>query len=121
LAFCLHAAVSASIAEKRHHDQGNSHKRKHFIGAGYSFRGLVHNHYGRKHSIVQAHKLLEKLRVLGLDPQGAEEEACVTLASLVHIGDLEAHLHSDRLFQQGHAYSNKTTPPDSQAFKRTSL
>ena len=39
--------VRVSIAVKRHHDHGNSYKRKHLIGAGLQFRGLVHYHRGR--------------------------------------------------------------------------
>ena len=30
--------VRVSIAVKRHHDQGNSYKRKHLIGAGLEFQ-----------------------------------------------------------------------------------
>ena len=32
--------VRVSIAMKRHHDQGNSYKEKHLIGAGLQYRGL---------------------------------------------------------------------------------
>jgi hypothetical protein len=55
---------------KRHYDQGNSYKRRHFTGVVYSFRGLVHYHHGRKHGSMQADMVLEKeLRVLHLDLQ----------------------------------------------------
>ena len=33
----------------RHHEQGNSYKRNISLGLAYSFRGLVHYHYGREH------------------------------------------------------------------------
>jgi hypothetical protein len=52
---------------ERHHNHGNSYQRKHLIGAGLQFRGLVHYHYGRKHGGVQADMVLEKTRVLRLD------------------------------------------------------
>jgi hypothetical protein len=60
--------VRLSIAVKRRHDQGNSYKGQHLIGA-YSFRGSVHYHHSRKHGSLQADMLLEKkLRVLHLEP-----------------------------------------------------
>ena len=43
--------------------------RKHLIGAGLQFRGLVHCHHGGKHGSVQAGMVLEKeLKALHLDP-----------------------------------------------------
>jgi hypothetical protein len=49
---------------KRHHDQSNSYKEKHLIGAGIQFRGLVHYHHGGKHGSMQADMMLKKeLRV----------------------------------------------------------
>jgi hypothetical protein len=49
-------------------------KEKHFIGAGYSFRGLLHYCHGWKHGGMQAGVVLERsLRVLYLDPQAARE------------------------------------------------
>ena len=58
--------VRVSIAVNRHHDQGNSYKEQHLIGAAYTFRGSVHYHHGRKHGSVQADTVLEELRVLHL-------------------------------------------------------
>jgi hypothetical protein len=58
----------------RHHDQGNSYKEKHFIGAALQFRGSVHYHHGRKHGRMQVDMVLEEMRVLHLDPQAAERE-----------------------------------------------
>jgi hypothetical protein len=41
------------VTVKRHDDQGKTLiKRKHFWGAFYSFRELVHNHHGRKQTGV---------------------------------------------------------------------
>ena len=40
---------------KKHHDQGNSYKGKHFIGAGLQFRGLVYYHQGGTHSGMGRH------------------------------------------------------------------
>jgi hypothetical protein len=60
--------VRVSIAVKRHHDQSNSYRCKHFIGAALQFRGWVHYHHGGKYGSMQADMLLEKeLRVLHLD------------------------------------------------------
>ena len=56
-------------------DHGNPYKRKHFIGAGLQFRGLVHYHHGGKHGSIQADVVLEKeLRVLHLDLKAAEKD-----------------------------------------------
>ena len=53
---------------KKHHDQSNSYKGKHLVGAGLQFRGSVHYYHGGKHGIMQADVVLEKeLRVLHLD------------------------------------------------------
>ena len=68
-----------SIAVKRHHDQGNSYKGKHFRVAQLQFRGLVHYHHGGKHGSTQAAMVLEKEpRVLHLDPLVAEITVCCT-------------------------------------------
>ena len=40
-----------------------------WLGLAYSFRGSVHYHHGRK----QADMVLEKLRVLHLDPKAGKE------------------------------------------------
>jgi hypothetical protein len=85
-----------------------SYKKKHFIGAGIQFRGLVLCHHGRKHGGTQADMVLEKeLRVLHLDQQAAES-MCHTGCSL-STGYLKAHPHSDtllpirpHLLEQGH-------------------
>jgi hypothetical protein len=54
------------IVVKRHHDQDNSYKGKHLIGA-YYFRGLLHYRHGRKHGSMQADMVLEEPRVVHLD------------------------------------------------------
>lgn len=41
-----------SIPVKRRYDQGNSYKVLN-LGLAYSFRGLVHNHYGEKHTGIE--------------------------------------------------------------------
>jgi hypothetical protein len=58
--------VRVSIAEKRHHDQGNSYKG-HLIGVAYSFRGQVHYHNGRKHGSIRPVMVQEELRFLHFD------------------------------------------------------
>jgi hypothetical protein len=61
---------------------GNSYKRKHLIGAGLQFKGLIHYDHGRKHDRTQAGMVLEKeLRVLHLDIQTAGRD-CYTKPSL---------------------------------------
>ena len=47
---------------------------KEFNCVNYSSRGLVHYHHGREHSGTQADMVLEKLKVLHLDPEAAGRE-----------------------------------------------
>ena len=63
--------VRVSIAVKRHHDQGNSHKGKHCIGAAYKVSGSAHYHHGRKHRRIQVDMWLDKPVVLHCDPEAA--------------------------------------------------
>jgi len=64
--------LSCSIAVRRHHDHGNSYKKKHLIEAGLWFRGLVHRHHGREHGGTSADMVLgRELRGLHLDLQAA--------------------------------------------------
>ena len=45
--------VRVSIAVKRHHDHGNSHKGNHFTKEeAYSFRGLVHCHHVKEENMT---------------------------------------------------------------------
>jgi len=41
------------------------------LGFAYDFRGLVHNHHGGKNGTMQGEVVLEKMRVLHLNPQVA--------------------------------------------------
>ena len=93
-AICLRV----SIAVKRHHDHGNSYKGKHLIEVvAYSFRGLIHYHRGGGHGgelcSVQTDMVLE-LRLLHLEGNRKSTE---TPGSILSIGNLKAHLHSDTL------------------------
>jgi hypothetical protein len=56
---------------KRHHDQSNSYKRKHLIGAGLQFRGYFTTILaGSTAASRQTYMVLEKeLRILYLDPK----------------------------------------------------
>jgi hypothetical protein len=56
-------------AVKRHHSQGNSYKIKYLTGLAYIFRDPVH--YGKKHGNTPANTVLEKPRVLYLNPKAA--------------------------------------------------
>jgi hypothetical protein len=58
--FLLPSCFRVFLAVKRHHDQGNSYKGQHFIGAGFQFRGSVHYHRGGKHGGLQADMVLEE-------------------------------------------------------------
>lgn len=70
----------------------------------WSFRYLVHYHYGGKHGSVQADMVLEKeLTLLYLDPQ-ATKTLCYTWCSL-STEDLKTCLHRTHFLQQGHTYS----------------
>jgi len=72
-----------SIAVGRHHDQGNSHKEKHLIGAGLQLRGLVYYCHGRKHGSMQADMVLGKLRGLHLDPTATGREPAPIVTHLL--------------------------------------
>ena len=70
--------VRVSTAMKKHFDHSNSYKKKHLIGTGLEFRGVVHYTHGRKHGSMQEDMVLEKeLRVLYLDWQAAGRESLV--------------------------------------------
>jgi hypothetical protein len=45
---------------KRHHDHGNTYKRKHLIGASLQFSGLVHYHHDREHGSKQVDIVLKR-------------------------------------------------------------
>jgi hypothetical protein len=47
------------------------------LGLAYSFRGSVHCHHGTKHGIVQTDLVLEKTRVLYLDPKAARRRLSI--------------------------------------------
>jgi hypothetical protein len=65
---------------KRHHDQDNSYKGKHSVGAGLQFQRFIHYHHGRKHGSIQADIVLEKeLRVLHLDPKAVRRKVQLIL------------------------------------------
>ena len=69
-----------SIAVKRHHDQGNSYKAKHFIGAGLQVQKFSPLSSWQEHGSVQADMVLEKkLRVLHLDLKAARRRLSSTL------------------------------------------
>ena len=67
---------------KRHHDQGNSIKGKHFIVATLQVQRFIHYHHGRKYSSLQADMVLGKeLRVLHQDPKAARRVFLLQAAS----------------------------------------
>jgi hypothetical protein len=59
------------ITVKRHHDQGNAYKGKHFTGADLQFQNSLHYHHGGKHGNMQADMVLQELRALHIDPKTA--------------------------------------------------
>ena len=59
----------------------------------YSFRDLVQ--HNRKHASVQVHMVLEKWRLLHLDPKTARERLSFHTGQSMSIGDLKAQPHSD--------------------------
>jgi hypothetical protein len=70
-----------SIAVKRHHDQGNSYKGQHSIGAGLQFKRLSQFSSWWKHSRVQTDMELEKeLRILHLDLRAARRQSLLQAA-----------------------------------------
>ena len=104
------------IAVKRHNDQGNSYKGRHFIEAAYSFSDSVY-HHGRKLGSLQGDIVLGELRVLLLDLK-AGRRLIPPWAELKHRRP-QTYPHSD-------TFSTQATPPIvpfpvSQAFKHMNL
>ena len=60
-----------SIAVKRHHDQGNSYKGKHLIGAGLQVQRFSPSSSRQEHGSIQAGMVQEELRVLHLHLKAA--------------------------------------------------
>jgi hypothetical protein len=48
------------------------------LGLSYRFRGSVHYHYGGKHGSEQANVVLEKPRVLYLDPKATRKRLALS-------------------------------------------
>ena len=91
------------------------------MGLAYRFRGLVHHHQGRKHGSMQADMVLEKeLRVRYLGLQAAEGAVYYTGVTRTQETSKPAPIVTHFL-QQGHTYSNKTTPPNSTPPYRPSI
>jgi hypothetical protein len=63
--------VRVSIAVKRHHDQGNSYKGQHLIGAVLQVQRFSPLSSRQQHGIIQADMAQEELRVLHLHPKEA--------------------------------------------------
>lgn len=75
----------------------------------FSFRSLVHFHYGKKHAGIQTDVVLKKeLRVLYLDPNAARRgrHRCLDF----FFWTFQSIPFSANLPQQRHAYSNKAAP-----------
>ena len=106
---------------KRHHDQENSYKKNIKLRLAYSLIGLVHYHRGKKHSSMQADRVLEKqLRVLHLDLRATEGD-CDPRSSL-SILDIKAYLHSDTLPPtRPHLLQQSHTPYGSSIQKHESM
>ena len=95
----------------RHHDQGNSYKGQHLIGAALQFQGSVHYHHARIHWSIQADMVLEKeLRILHLDLKAARKK---TVFQASRRGVSNPTPTMTHFLQQGHTYSNEATPPNS--------
>jgi hypothetical protein len=89
------------IAVKRHHDQGNSYKGKHLIGAGLQFQRF--SPLSSRWEAMAEMVVEKELRVLHLDMQAAEGD-CVP-----HWANLK-HRRPQSPPSQWHSSSNKATP-----------
>jgi hypothetical protein len=79
---------------KVHHEQVNSYKGQHLIGADLQLISLAHYH-GAKHGGVQTGMVLEKeVRIPHLDLKAAIRLEFHNMWSL-NIGDIKAHSHHD--------------------------
>ena len=102
---------------KRHHDQGKSYKGQHFIGAGLQFQSF--SVFSGKYGIMQADLVLDELRVLHLDSKEARMVLQAVRRLSFHTGQTLSIETSKTIptvthfLQQGHTYSDKTTPPNS--------
>jgi hypothetical protein len=105
---------------KRHHDQGNSYKGQHLIGAALQFQRFVHYCHGREHDSLHPDMVLEKkLRVLHLYIEAASRD-CVPHWHNLSIGDVKACPHSDTL-HPARPYLLIMPLPLGQEFKYNSL
>jgi hypothetical protein len=91
----------------RHHDQGNSYKKQHLIGAGLQVQRFSPFSSRWEHGSIQAGMAQEELRVLCLHPKAASGR----LTSRQLGWGCYTHTHSDtpiptrsHLFQQGHTF-----------------
>lgn len=48
------------LAVKRHNDHRNLQKKAFNLGLAYSYRGVIHDHLGRKYGSRQAYVVLEQ-------------------------------------------------------------
>jgi hypothetical protein len=95
---------------KRHHDQGNSHKRTPF-NWGWLTASEVQSIIIMVYSSVQADMVMEELRVLHLVPKAARRRLNPHWA----LGQLKAHPYSDTL------PPTRPHTPVGQAFKHKNL
>jgi hypothetical protein len=75
----------------RHHDQSNSYKELHLIGAGLQVQRFSPLSSTREHGSIQAGTVQEELRILHLVPKTARR----ILVSRQLGQGLKAHTHSD--------------------------
>jgi hypothetical protein len=99
--------LRVSTAEKRHHDQGNSYKGQHLLGAALQVQRFSPLSSRQEHGSVQANVGLEELKILQLDPKGIQEKTSFCMAR----GGSQSPYHSDTLpstrphpLQQGHTF-----------------
>jgi hypothetical protein len=66
--------VKVSIAVKRDHDQSNSYKGQHLIGAGLQVQRFSPLSSRQEHGSIQADVRLEELKILHLNPRWTRED-----------------------------------------------
>jgi hypothetical protein len=99
-----------SIVVKRNHDQGNSYKGQHLIGASLLVLEFSPLSSWLKHGSIQEGMALEKLRVLHLVPKVNRRRLAFRQLGRGSQIQPPTVVH---FLQQGHTYSNKGTPPNS--------
>ena len=103
----VYVSVKVSITVKRHHDQGDSYKGKHLIGASLQDQRFRPLSSWQETGSMQAGIALEKECSTPCS-KGEQENISQAARRVSKASPTVTHF-----LQQNHTYSNKATPPTS--------